>query len=165
MKWVDEFRDPAAIRAASAAIADKSCFHEAVMYYKIQPWDIDRAIAELMAEFRELSPGAHHPAIIEHPVTGEQALYISEGFTMSVDGMSHEQSGEILAELFDFARRPEFIHEHTWGAGDMMLWENRTLNHMSSGIPKGEKSVSYRIGVYDGLPFYNGCKLQETALR
>ena len=146
------------------ALEGRTCFHEAVMYYKVQPWDIDRAIADLMAEFRRLSPGAHHPAIITHPVTGERALYASEGFTMSIDGMSHEQSREVLDELFAFLRRPELVHEHAWGAGDLMVWENRTLNHMSSGIPPGEQSVSYRIGVYDGVPFYRGCRLRETAL-
>ena len=141
----------------------RTCFHEAVYYYKVQPGDIDRAIAELMAEFRKLSPGAHHPAIIEHPVTGQRSLYASEGFTMSVDGIGHEQSASLLQELFAFVRRPEHVHQHPWGAGDLMLWDNRGLNHMSSGIPKGEQSCSYRIGVYDGVPFYRGCKLEETA--
>ena len=146
------------------ALVGRTCFHEAVMYYKIQPWDIDRAIAELMAEFRDLSPGAHHPALIKHPVTGEHALYVSEGFTMSIDGMKHEQSREVLDELFAFVARPEFVHEHPWGEGDLMMWDNRTLIHMSSGIPEGQQSVSYRVGIYDGLPFYEGCKLEETAL-
>jgi taurine dioxygenase len=139
------------------------CFHEAVLYYKVQPRDIDRAIAELMAEFRALSPGASHPAVIEHPATGEQALYVSEGFTMKIEGRSHEDSQRILHEVFAFLAEPARVHEHPWGKGDLMLWENRTLIHRSSGIPKGEQSCSYRIGVYDGVPFYRGCKLEETA--
>jgi (R)-3-[(carboxymethyl)amino]fatty acid dioxygenase/decarboxylase len=138
------------------------CYHEAVMYYKVQPRDIDRAIAELMDEFRQLSPGASHPAVITHPVTGEQALYVSEGFTMKVEGRTAEDSQRILREVFEFLAQPRRVHEHAWGAGDLMLWENRTLIHRSSGIPKGEQSVSYRIGVYDGTPFYVGCKLAET---
>lgn len=146
------------------ALAGRTCFHEAVLYYKVQPRDVDRAIAELMEEFRRLSPGARHPAIVTHPVTGEQALYVSEGFTMAVDGCPHEQSRALLDELFAFIRRPEHVHAHDWRAGDLMIWENRTLVHMSSGIPDGQPSVSYRIGVYDGLPFYVGCKLIETAL-
>ncbi|MGE3175062.1 MAG: TauD/TfdA dioxygenase family protein [Planctomycetota bacterium] len=141
------------------------CFHEAVMYYKVQPRDVDRAIAELMQEFRQLSPGAGHPAVITHPVSGEQALYVSEGFTMKVEGRSHEDSQRILQEVFAFLREPQRVHAHPWGAGDLMLWENRTLIHRSSGIPPGEKSVSYRIGVYDGQPFYRGCKLEETRLQ
>ena len=141
-----------------------TCFHEAVMYYKVQPWDVDRAIAELMAEFRQLSPGAHHPAVITHPVTGEQSLYVSEGFTMSVDGLTHERSQQLLRDVFAFAGRQEHWHSHEWRKGDLLLWDNRGLIHMSSGTQPGESSCSYRIGVYDGLPFYVGCKLAETAL-
>jgi len=146
------------------ALESRSCFHEAVMYYKVQPGDIDRAIAELMAEFRRLSPGAHHPAVITHPVTGQQALYISEGFTMGVDGMPHEASQQLLQDVFAHLRSPALVHEHEWGAGDLMYWDNRQLNHMSAGGAPGQGSRSYRIGVYDGLPFYEGCKLLETAL-
>lgn len=139
-------------------------FHEAVMYYKVQPGDIDRAIAELMAEFRQLSPGASHPAVIEHPITGDRALYASEGFTMKIDGRSHEDSQRLLAELFAFLGDPARVHEHPWGEGDLMLWENRTLNHRASPLQKGEQSCSYRIGVYDGIPFYRGARLLDTAL-
>lgn len=147
-----------------AALEHATCFHESVMYYKVQPWDIDRAIAELMAEFRRHSPGAHHPAIITHPVTGESALYISEGFTMSVDGIGHERSQALLREVFEHLNRPELVQEHEWGAGDLMFWDNRQLNHMAAGGTPGQPSRSYRIGVYDGLPFYVGCKLEETRL-
>jgi taurine dioxygenase len=41
-----------------------------------------------------------------------------------------------------------------WGDGDLMIWDNRTLLHQASAVPKGQSSVSYRIGIYDGLAFY-----------
>ena len=56
--------------------------------------------------------------------------------------------------MFAFIERQEHIHTHVWQDGDLILWENRTLNHMASKVAPGEKSVSYRIGVDDGLPFY-----------
>ncbi|MEC7584151.1 MAG: TauD/TfdA family dioxygenase [Planctomycetota bacterium] len=146
------------------SLEGRRCFHEAVMYYKIQPADMDRAIAELMEEFRQLSPGARHPAIITHPVTGQQALYISRGFTMKVDGYPHEESKQLLAELFEFLESPELLHEQRWTRGDLMLWDNRTLIHRSSGKFGGKPSTNYRVGIYDGLEFYKGCKLEETAL-
>ncbi|MEC7584254.1 MAG: TauD/TfdA family dioxygenase [Planctomycetota bacterium] len=146
------------------SLEGRTCFHEAVMYYKIQPADMDRAIAELMEEFRRLSPGARHPAIITHPVTGQRALYISQGFTMKIDGFSHERSQELLEELFAFLNQPENLHEQVWTRGDLMLWDNRTLIHRSSGKFGGQPSTNYRVGIYDGLEFYEGCKLEETAV-
>ena len=147
-----------------SAVNGRTCFHEAVMYYKVQPGDIDRAITDLMAEFRQLSPGARHPSIISHPVTAEQALYVSSGFTMSIDGYSHELSQELLQELFAFVQRPEHLHDQSWNSGDLMLWDNRTLIHRSNGPANGPPSTNYRVGIYDGLPFYDGCKLVETVL-
>lgn len=146
------------------SLEGRNCFHEAVMYYKVQPGDMDRAIAELMQEFRRLSPGAWHPAITTHPVTGEQALYLSQGFTMKVDGYSHETSQELLTELFEFIARPEHVHEQQWTRGDLMLWDNRSLIHRSSGKLGSQPCTNYRVGIYDGLEFYKGCKLEESAL-
>jgi taurine dioxygenase len=48
------------------------------------------------------------------------------------------------------------VHRHPWGEADVLLWDNRQLLHMASTVPPGEPSVSFRIGVYDGLPFYVG---------
>ena len=40
--------------------------------------------------------------------------------------------------------------------GDVLMWDNRQLIHKASTIAEGELSKSYRIGVYDRLPFYVG---------
>lgn len=129
-------------------------FHEAVWYYKIQARDIDRPIADLVKEFRQISPGARHPAIITHPVTGERFLYVSRGFTQKIVGMSHEENETFLPRLFDFIEQERFVHAQEWATGELLLWDNRSLIHMASSIPNGEPSKSYRIGVYDDLPFY-----------
>ncbi|MEQ8766732.1 MAG: TauD/TfdA family dioxygenase [Planctomycetota bacterium] len=129
-------------------------FHEATWFYKVQPEDMDKAIHEILREFREITPGASHPTIITHPVTGEQALYVSEGFTTAIHGFTHEENHEVLEELFEFIRREDHVHPHVWADGDVLLWDNRQLIHRSGGQLKGSPSVSYRIGVYDDLPFY-----------
>ena len=131
-----------------------SAFHEATYYYKIQPKDIDRAIAELMEEFRQLSPGAEHPLVITHPATGKQQLYLSRGFTSRLIGLPHEEGQALLGELCDFVERPEHVRRHTWGAGDIMLWDNRALIHHASPIAPGAQSCSYRLSLYDELPPY-----------
>ncbi|MEM7305297.1 MAG: TauD/TfdA family dioxygenase [Planctomycetota bacterium] len=131
-------------------------FHEATWYYKIQPKDIDRAIAELIEEFRELSPGAWHPSILTHPVTGEQMLYASSGFTTKVEGMTYEEHNAYLKELFAYIEQERFIHEQDWRVGDILLWDNRPFIHHASTVRPGEQSCSYRISLNDGLPFYVG---------
>ena len=132
----------------------KQMVHEAKWRYKVQEWDIDRAIVDIMNDFEKKFPPVKHPAIITHPVTHEKILYMNQGFTTSIVGVDYETSQTMLRELFSFIERDEHIHTHVWKDGDIILWENRTLNHKASIVPEGEKSVSYRIGIYDGLPFY-----------
>lgn len=124
--------------------------------YKVQPSDIDKSIQQLIDYMNEIVPLVEHPAVITHPVTGEQILYISSGFTMKIKGMRHEESQEALRALFDFVEKEEHIYTHHWDKGDLIIWDNRPLLHKSSKLPAGELSKSYRIGIYDNLPFYKG---------
>jgi taurine dioxygenase len=135
-------------------ISNRNILHEGKMRYKVQPCDIDRAIIDILREIEKKAPPAIHPAVIIHPVTGEEILYINEGFTTKIIGLEHEKSQEVLQELFTFIERDEHIHRHQWEMGDILLWDNRPLIHKASTVPKGEPSVSHRIGVYDGLEFY-----------
>jgi taurine dioxygenase len=130
--------------------------HDAKLRYKVQAGDIDKSIAELLEEMARIAPPTWHPAVIEHSETGCESLYLSPGFTVALEGLSHEANQRVLAELFEFITRPEHIHSHLWSTGDILLWDNRTLLHKASDTRKGEPSVSYRIGIYDGLPFYRG---------
>lgn len=133
---------------------DKYMIHEAKWRYKVQAWDIDKAIIDILKDFEKQFPSVKHPAVITHPFTHQQILYINQGFTTGVKGLNYEASQELLEELFLFIEREEHIYTHVWQEGDILLWDNRTLNHKASTVPKGENSVSYRIGIYDGLPFY-----------
>lgn len=135
-------------------VEEKYLLHEAKWRYKVQEWDIDRAIIDIMNDFENKFPPVKHPAIITHPVTHEKILYMSQGFTTGIVGLDYETNQKVLRDFFSFIERDEHIHTHVWKDGDILLWENRTLNHKASTVPEGEKSVSYRIGIYDGLPFY-----------
>jgi len=136
-------------------VEDKYLIHEAKWRYKVQACDIDEAIIDILHEMEERFPAVRHPAITMHPVTGAKILYASSGFTTGIEGLNYETNQEILQELFAFIEREEHIYNHVWQTGDLILWENRTLNHMASNkVGSTEKSLNYRIGVYDGLPFY-----------
>ena len=135
-------------------VEGQDALHEAKWRYKVQEWDIDRAIIDILNDFEQKAPPVKHPAVIIHPANRKRSLYISQGFTTKIANLSYEESKEVLVKLFAFIERDEHIHTHIWKEGDILLWDNRTLLHKASTVPKGEPSVSYRIGIYDGLPFY-----------
>lgn len=130
--------------------------HEGQLRYKIQITDIDKSLKELLERINEEVPPVTHPAVIEHPVTGDKILYMSSGFTTKMVGLNHEENQQMMKRLFAFIEQDSFIHTHYWEKGDLMIWDNRYLNHQSSSIPQGEASKMYRIGIYDDQPFYNG---------
>lgn len=139
-----------------AYVNTRMALQEAWPRYKVQASDLDRSIAELIENFKAECPPCPHPAVIEHPVTGEKILYISSGFTSGLVGLSYEENQKVMKELFDFVEQPEFIHTHFWEDNDLLIWENRALIHKGSKANPGEHSRMYRIGIYDDLPFYVG---------
>ena len=138
--------------------------HDGKWRYKIQEIDVDRAIIDILKDVSEMAPAVIHPMVIDHPVTQEKILYISRGFTTAIADLSHEESERILNQLLDFTEQENNIHTHRWKDGDILLWDNRPLVHKASIVSKGEPSVSYRIGVYDGLPFYTNGHRVLTAV-
>lgn len=140
----------------AAALHGARCFQDAVYYYKVQPFDIDKGLGELMEQFHREAPGAVHPAVIEHPVNGRRALYTSSGFTQRLDGVPHERSQQLLRELFAHVEHESRVQQATWQPGVLLFWDNRQVIHRASGSLHGHPSRSYRIGIYDGLPFYPG---------
>jgi taurine dioxygenase len=134
----------------------KTYIHGGNNRYKVQPSDVDKSIQQLIDYMNEIVPLVEHPAVIKHPVTGEEILYISSGFTMKIKGLAYEESQEALKALFDFIEKEEHVYTHSWDKGDLIIWDNRPLLHKSSKLPPGEMSKSYRIGIYDEYPFYVG---------
>jgi taurine dioxygenase len=142
---------PPSLRARLAA---SRAVHDAKWRYKVTADDVDRALIDILKDVAHMAPPITHPAVIEHPVTGRQALYVSSGFTVGLEGLSAEANESFMAELFAAIERPQQVHVHQWRDGDILLWDNRSVVHRASDTPAGEQSCSYRIGIYDGLPFY-----------
>jgi taurine dioxygenase len=136
------------------ALDGVDAIHEGKWHYKVQAHDIDKSIFQILQEFVSWAPSVRHPAIIQHPVTQEKALYISSGFTTGIENLSYEDSRALLVEVFEFIERPENIHKQLWCEEDLLIWDNRALLHKALKSHSNEKSVSYRIGVFDRLPFY-----------
>lgn len=141
--------------ALRVLVEGRRAIHEGKNRYKVQAKDIDRALIDLMEEIARDVPAVTHPAVIRHPVTHHDSLYLNEGFTTGIAGMSHEDSRAALAKLFAFITQDRFVHSHPWSHGDVLFWDNRVLNHKAEHSTAGHQpSTSFRIGVYDGLPFY-----------
>jgi taurine dioxygenase len=92
---------------------------------------------------------AIHPVFLRHPETGRMALYVNELMTESIEGLDEKESRALLDEIFAIQKRPEFLYEHVWQPGDLVMWDNRCTLHARRDFPREERRLLRRITVED----------------
>ena len=88
--------------------------------------------AQAMAERTREFPPVSHPLVITHPITGRRCLYLSEGYTTSIEGVPEAESTALLRDLCEHVVRPEFQYRHSWAPGDLVIWDNRATLHRAT---------------------------------
>ena len=94
-----------------------------------------------------------HPILRTHTPTGRKALYVNRLMTWSILGLSPEQSRETLSLLFDHQEKPEFVYEHVWAPGDLLLWDNRSCLHARTDFDTNERRRLRRVTVLGEKPY------------
>lgn len=99
-------------------------------------------------EEHEKLPGVEQPVIIEHPISGKRSLYVNAGFTHRIVGLSEEESRKILDRLFNYVAREEFVHTHHWNEGDVVMWDNFSVQHQAIGnYSDDQRRLLWRVTV------------------
>ena len=91
--------------------------------------------------------GCAHPVCITHPASGRRALYVDRLMTMRIDGLPEAESDRILDEMFDIAEREDFVYEHVWTPGDLLVWDNLCSSHARTDFPSGERRLLRRCQI------------------
>ena len=98
-------------------------------------------------------PHATHPIFVTHPDTRRKTLFVDRLMTTRIEGMSAAESDAILQQLYEIGERREFIFEHVWRLGDVLMWDNRCTIHARTDFPKEERRLLRRCTV-EGEPLY-----------
>ena len=93
-----------------------------------------RGGADLLRAERSSEQSIIKPICIEHPRTGKPLLYVSQQSTREIIGMAPEDSEALLQELFDHLYSPELVHVHDWTDGDLLVFDNLTMQHARSNV-------------------------------
>jgi taurine dioxygenase len=88
-----------------------------------------------------------HPAFRTQEDTGRKAVYVNRLMTVGIVDMPQEESGPLLNAVFDHAEKPEFVYEHVWRVGDLLLWDNRCSTHARTDFPSTERRLMLRTTV------------------
>ena len=95
----------------------------------------------------------HHPVAITHPETGRKALYVNRLMSQRIDGLSPDESDELLETLFRYGENPDFIYEHHWRPNDLVFWDNRCSTHARTDFPPSDRRLMRRCTVFGERPF------------
>jgi taurine dioxygenase len=90
---------------------------------------------------------SEHPVFRTHDETGRKASYVNRLMTEEVVGLETGESDRLLEALFDHAEKPEFVYEHVWQVGDVLLWDNRCSMHARTDFPNGERRLMLRTTI------------------
>jgi len=97
--------------------------------YAYNIFDVDIVEYGDVKDIREKTPDVVHPMVLTQPGSGRKGLYLDPLQTCGVEGMESAEGRALLDELSAHVTRPEFVFEHTWRRGDIVLWDNCRVLH------------------------------------
>lgn len=92
-------------------------------------------------------PHAIHPILMPHPSSGESILYVSEQQTDRIEGLDPPAGKALLDALFEHLYADAYRYSHDWQPGDLVVWDNRALQHAREAIGPTERRTLRRVSV------------------
>jgi taurine dioxygenase len=74
-------------------------------------------------------PPVTHPIMRTHLRTGRKCLYVMRDDCIAIEGLETEEAEVLIAALADHIVKPSFVYRHPWRAGDLLMWDNCTVQH------------------------------------
>jgi len=88
-----------------------------------------------------------HPVFRTHEETSRKAVYVNRLMTVGILDKPQAESEPLLRAVFDHAEKREFVYEHVWRVGDLLLWDNRCSSHARTDFPSTERRLMLRTTV------------------
>jgi taurine dioxygenase len=125
-----------------------SCVHDSSL----------NSVGQLRVGFEDVTdprktPGAVHPLVRTHPVTGRACLFLGRRRNAFVQGLELADSEALLDTLWDHATRPEHCWTQQWKVGDLVLWDNRCALHRRDEFDGTARRVMHRTQISGDRPF------------
>ncbi|MSQ73434.1 MAG: TauD/TfdA family dioxygenase [Betaproteobacteria bacterium] len=98
------------------------------------------------------APRYVHPASIVHPYTGRSVLFVNRLMADSFPGIPRDESDALLEQLFEHIEQPEFIYEHEWRKGDVVIWDNFSTLHARTDFDPSERRILRRMAIRGAKP-------------
>ena len=99
------------------------------------------------------APGPEHPMVRSHPESGRKALYLGRRLNGYIMGLPVDGSEALLDQLWAHTMQPEFMYEHVWRVGDVVMWDNRCAMHRREAFDDSMRCVMLRTQLKGDRPY------------
>jgi taurine dioxygenase len=99
-----------------------------------------------------LQTASEHPVVRVHPGTGKRALYVNSTYVKRFSGWTEAESKPLLDYLSRHAITPYFACRFSWTPHDLLLWDNRCLQHIAIDDYDGYRRRMHRVTVEGDKP-------------
>lgn len=137
-----------------AFLRGKTATHDIRLSFPKERFGQSQADDEKLKKAIADNPPLSHPVVRTHPETGKECLFVSEGFTSHIDGLSERESRELLDKLFAHSTQDAFTIRHQWQAGDVVIWDNRATQHKALFDYGDAHRIMHRATVVGDVPFF-----------
>jgi taurine dioxygenase len=124
------------------AVEGKVCTHDSSR----------NSAGEYRRGFKEVSnpqetPGAAHPLVRKHPLTGRRSLFLGRRVGAYVHGLAVQDSETLLNALWAHSAQPKFAWYQRWRIGDLMMWDNRCTMHRRDAFDDNARRLMHRTQI------------------
>ena len=103
-----------------------------------------------------------HPLVCKHPETGKPSLFFNPTYVRGLKGpelKTQEEEENLMKWLNQWTTGIQFTFRHRWSPGDLVIWDNRSTQHIALNDYKGARRELNRTTASDSLapsPYQNG---------
>lgn len=90
---------------------------------------------------------ATKPAVIEHPITGKEILYVNSLYNKDIIGMRIPQSNALLTFLTGLAEVPEWQVRFKWEPNSLAVWDNWATQHYAVNDYHPAHRIMHRVAI------------------
>ena len=77
------------------------------------------------------APDNAHPLARVHPDTGRTAIFVGM-HASHIEGKPFDEGRALVLRLEEHATQPRYQYRHSWRPGDLLMWDNCTVQHKAS---------------------------------
>ncbi len=90
-------------------------------------------------------PRTVQPVVKRHTTTGAPYVVPSELNAVKIEDVPKDESVAIINKVFETLYAPDNVYEHVWNRGDLVIWDNQTLQHSRGNLSQAGIRTLQRV--------------------